>query len=200
MLVVGSAADEGLIRAVDFWKRKGLPIDFCPYRIFEIAGQPYFEFFAKPYDTHTNPGEVKGVLFDTNRSYREDALQWMVEKCRIAAYGDRKDAVRSLGKGDIVFYSHRRAGLVAAAKVVGNRVKSGDAEGGELYWDVEFLTPTPANFQSPPAVPFQRVKEVTGKNFFWARILKVPYLTAGEADHLLAELLACLGGGPPPPR
>jgi hypothetical protein len=191
MLMVGSAADEGLIRAVDFWKGKGLPIDFFPYRVFQIADQPYFEFFAKPYDAHTNPGELKGVLFDTCRSHQRDALRWMVEKRRVAAYGDRKDAVNSLCKGDIVFFSHRHTGLVAAAKIVGNRVKS-DAGGKELYWDVEFLTPVPTNFESPLAMSFQRVREVTGKNFFWARILKVPYLSAREADHLLVELRSCL--------
>ena len=40
--------DNDLIGAVVYWKNKGLSMDFCPYRIFEIGGDPYFEFFAMP--------------------------------------------------------------------------------------------------------------------------------------------------------
>lgn len=196
MIVVGSAADEKLIYAVNYWKNKGLSIDFCPYRIFEIGGETYFEFFAKPYDVHTNPGQVKGVLFDTCRTYYPDALRWMVEKKRISAYGERRDAVHSLTKGDLVFYSHVGVGLVAASRVTGNRVKSDKSMAEEeLYWDVKFETATPSDFETfPNAMSFAKVKEVTGKNFFWARIQKVPYLTAEEAEQLLVELKKCLAG------
>jgi hypothetical protein len=196
MVVVGSAADVDLVRAVDYWKGKGLSIDFCPYRIFEIHSEPYFEFFAKPYDDHTNPGQTKGVLFDTNRKYYPQALQLMIEKRRIAAYGDRADAVDSLAKNDIVFYSHKWVGLIAAAKIIGSKIKTDNTVGEEeRYWDVEFLTPPPTQFDSfPNAMSFQKVKEVTGKNFFWARIQKVPYLTKSEAEHLLEELRKCLVG------
>lgn len=170
MLVVGCGADAGLIQAVDYWKARGLSIDFCPYRIYEISGQLYFEFFSKPYDAHTNPGQSKGMLFDTNHTYYPQALKLMVEKKRIAAYGDRKDAVYSLAKNDVVFYSQRWVGLVAAARVVGNTIKSDNSEGEEeLYWDVEFLTPVPTQFDVfPNAMSFEKVKQVTGKNFFWA--------------------------------
>jgi len=194
LVVVGSAADAGLVRAVEFWKRKNLPIDFCPYRIFEINGEPYFEFFAKPYDAHTNPGQMKGVLFDTCRTYYPNGLKWMIEKRRVSAFGDRKDAVNSLSKGDVVFYSHVGVGLVAAARITGNRVKSDSATGtDELYWEVQFLSPVPTQFDPVPrSMSFARVKEVTGKNFFWARIQKVPYLTAEEAENLSTELSKCL--------
>jgi hypothetical protein len=45
---------------------------------------------------------------------------------------------------------------------------------------------------------FPRVGEVTNKSFFWARILKVPYLTPDESDRLLAELKKVLEGAPAP--
>ena len=191
MLVVGSAADVDLVRAVDFWKRKGISIDFLPYRLYAIDNSLYFEFFAKPYDVHVNPSEGKGVLFDTNVTYAPASLQSMIEKRRISAYGDRKDAVRSLNKGDTVFYSHKGYGLVAAARVVGKNVKR---DQDELYWDVEFQTPVPTRFDDIKAMPFHQVKAVTGKSFYWARIQKVPYLSQGEADVLLRELVAVLSG------
>lgn len=90
LIVIGSAADESLINAVDYWKRQGLSIDFLPYRIYEIDGEKYFEFFALPYDKHKNPGITKGVLFDTNRSYDENSIWYMMENKRVAAFGDAK--------------------------------------------------------------------------------------------------------------
>lgn len=195
MVVVGSAADGELVRAVDYWKGKGLSIDFCPYRVYDLGGQLYFEFFARPYDAHANPGEAKGVLFDTCRTHFPDALRHMVERRRVSAFGDRKDAVYSLARGDTVFYSHAGVGLVAAGKVLGGQVKSDTYQGcEERYWDVQLFEPIPPVTR---AMSFQKVMEVTGKKFFRARIQKVPYLSADEARGLLAEVQRHLAGGPP---
>ncbi len=201
MVVVGSAADGELVRAVDYWRGKGLYIDFCPYRVYDLGGQLYFEFFSKPYDAHANPAEAKGVLFDTCRTHFPDALRHMVEKRRVSAFGDRKDAVYSLARGDTVFYSHAGVGLVAAGKVVGGQVKSDTYQGcEERYWDVQLFEPAPTQFGPVTrAMPFGKVTEFTGKKFFWARIQKIPYLSADEARGLLAELQRHLAGGPPQP-
>lgn len=196
MVVVGSAADRDLIQSVDFWRQKGLSIDFLPYRLYRLGEELLFEFFAKPYDVHINPATTKGVLFDTNRSYDKDpervaSLAAMIDKRRISAYGSRKDAVRSLSKGDIVFYSHKGVGVVAAALIVGTQVKKDGDD--ELYWDVKFLTATPEDLAKPLALSFQQVTEVTGKSFFWARIQKVPYLTKVESDNLLDAVTKAVG-------
>ncbi|PIE45828.1 MAG: hypothetical protein CSA45_01625 [Gammaproteobacteria bacterium] len=53
----------------------------------------YFEFFAKPYDKHTNPSETKGVLFDTNSTYNESAIWEMFEGDYVAAYGELRAAI-----------------------------------------------------------------------------------------------------------
>jgi len=37
-------------------------------------------------------------------------------------------------------------------------------------------------------MPFWKVKEVLSKNFFWAKTIKVPYLTSDEAEKLISEL------------
>lgn len=190
MYVIGSAADARLRDGVDYWRQKGLSIDFIPYRLYRVGDELFFEFFSKPYDTHANPAHMKGVLFDTCRSYFPHALKWMVEKRRISAYGDRKEAVYSLSPSDIVFYSHRWQGLVAAARITGRAVKQDRTPDGydELFWDVEFLTDVPSDFECPHSMAFKQVKEVTGKNFFWARIQKTPYLNHEEAEHLLTKL------------
>ena len=46
--------------------RKGTDI---PYRVYKIEGSYYFEFFSLPYDQHSNPGNAKGIIFDTNLTY-----------------------------------------------------------------------------------------------------------------------------------
>ena len=50
------------------------------------------------------------------------------------------------------------------------------------------MTPTPARGDHYRAMPFNMVSEITGKSFFWARTIKVPYLTADEASRLVQEL------------
>ena len=116
LFVVGSAANEDLIEAVDYWKTQGLAVEFLPYRIYQIAGDTYFEFFSFPYDRHQNPAAAKGVLFDTNRSYDEDAIWKMMEQSRVAAYGDIKHVVEYLNPKDTVFFCHKWVGVVAAGE------------------------------------------------------------------------------------
>ena len=186
LLIIGSAADDRLIDAVDYWKGQGISMAFLPYRIFEIGGERYFEFFALPYDRHRNPNDIKGVLFDTNRSWDEESIWYMMENHRVAAFGDAKRFVKSIHPGDIVFFSHKWVGIVAAARVDKGDIKAPDPE--TLYRDVTFITPVPKRGEKFRALPFRRVSEITGKSFFWARTIKVPYLSREEAENLADEL------------
>jgi hypothetical protein len=200
--VVGSAGADQLIRAVDYWKSKGLSIDFFPYRVYQLDAKYYFEFFAKPYDRHLNPAFSKGVLFDTNRTcdYLPDklgygCLQDMLAKRRVAAYGDRKEAVLCFQTHDYAFYSHPGCGIVGAAKIRGRnvqKVRHSEYE-DEWYWDVEVLTPVPEDFARIPAMSFADVQTLLAKTFFWARIDKRPYLSREESEGLLDELRKALG-------
>lgn len=186
LIVIGSAADDSLINAIDYWKKQGVSIDFLPYRIYEIADKKYFEFFALPYDKHKNPGDAKGVLFDTNRSWDKDSIWYMMENNRVAAFGDAKRFVNYVYPGDIVFFSHKWAGIVAAGKVQRGQIVAPDDS--TLYRDIEFITPIPQKGEPIKAMPFGLVSEITGKSFFWARTIKVPYLSRDEANNLAVKL------------
>lgn len=186
LLVIGSAADDSLINAVDYWKKQGISIEFLPYRIYELGEEKYFEFFALPYDRHKNPSDIKGVLFDTNRSWDEESIWYMMENNRVAAFGDAKRFIEYVYSGDIVFFSHKWAGLVAAARVNKGDIKAPDAD--TLYRDVTFITTIPKKGEKIKAMPFKKVSEITGKSFFWARTIKVPYLSRNEAENLANEL------------
>ena len=187
LIVIGSAADDSLICAVEYWKKRGISIEFLPYRIYELGDEKYFEFFALPYDKHMNPIDVKGVLFDTNRSWDEDSIWYMMENRRVAAFGKAKRYVKYVIPGDIIFFSDRKmGGLVAAAKVKGDIKNSPEHDAS--YRDVEFITPIPKREATVNVMPFKKVIEVTGKSFYWARTIKVPYLSKEEAEILVAEL------------
>lgn len=190
LLVIGSAADDNLINAVDYWKNQGISIEFLPYRIYELGEEKYFEFFALPYDRHKNPSDIKGVLFDTNRSWDKESIWYMMENNRVAAFGDAKRFIEYVYSGDIVFFSHKWLGLVAAARVNKGDIKAPDTD--TLYRDVTFITPVPKKGEKIRAMPFKKVSEITGKSFFWARTIKVPYLSKEEAESLVNELKSYL--------
>lgn len=84
--------------------------------------------FALPYDRHINPASIKGVIFDTNRSFNEDSIWNMIEKNKVAAYGDAKHVVDYLNPKDIVFFSHKWVGIIGAAEVVGPAKDEGSEE------------------------------------------------------------------------
>jgi hypothetical protein len=186
LFVVGSAADSGLINAIAYWKKQGVSIDFLPYRIYELGGEKYFEFFALPYDKHKNPGATKGVLFNTNRRYDEDSIWYMMENSRVAAFGDAKRFIEYVYPGDFIFFSHNGYGLVAAAKVKKGNIKVDDED--TLYRDVDFITPIPNKTQPIKAMPFGEVAAITGLSFFWARTIVVPYLSKEESENLANKL------------
>jgi hypothetical protein len=191
LMVIGSAANNDLINAIDYWKKKGLSVEFIPYRIYKIGTEQYFEFFSIPYDKHQNPMSIKGVLFDTNKSYDEESIWQMMEKSRVAAYGDIKYVIDYINPRDIVFFSHKGYGVVAAAEVASRRKSDPNTDNDEDEWyrEVKFLTPKPTrNDGVIKYMPFSRVAEVTGKSFYWARTIKVPYLSRDESKALLIEL------------
>jgi len=189
LIVIGSASDESLVNAVAYWQQQGISIEFFPYRIYEIDKEQYFEFFALPFDRHNNPGSRKGVLFDTNRAWDENSIWDMIEKKRVSSYGTRRQAVACLNQNDIVFFSHKGLGIVAAGKVKGKLQKPDNTDEGEWYYNVEFLTDVPKRDSGDiKAMPFAKVVEIIKTNFYWARINKVPYLSKADADNLVVEL------------
>jgi len=196
MVVVGNSADESLVRSVEFWRGQGIDIDFIPYRIYRLHENLYLEFFAKPYDQHTNPIYHKGVMFDTNRSYDEEALQYMLDKGRVAAWDSRAAAVTVFSEGDYVFLSHKGVGLVAAGRVHGGVHETNYGASMELYRNVRFETPVPDRVDGCiPRLTFGEVAEIVGRGFYWARIDKRPYLTAEESELLLQAMQERFGKG-----
>jgi hypothetical protein len=191
LMIVGSAGDDELIRNVDYWKSKGLSLDFVPYRLYSINGEQYFEFFSLPHDQHSNPAHLKGVLFDTNRSYNEDSIWYMCENARVAAFGGVKGIIHSLRRRDIVFLYHKGHGIVAAGRVRSDTVRE-DASVDGLYHEIEWLTSIPKRGGVLKAMPAWEVKQVMNRNFWWAKTMKSPFLNSEDTAKLLDSLKARL--------
>jgi len=191
LTIVGSAADSELAKNVHYWKSKGLSLDFIPYRIYQIAGEDYFEFFSLPYDIHSNPAQIKGVIFDTNKSYDSKSIWYMCEGNRIAAFGGVKGIVHSLNKRDIVFLYHKGMGIIAAGEVKSD-VKE-DKEKDALYRDLKWLTSIPKYGQRHKSMSAAEVEKAMGFGFYWAKTMKPPFLNGEQAKQLLADLLRVIG-------
>lgn len=186
LVIVGSAGDAELIRNVDYWKANGLSISLIPYRVYQIAGEQYFEFFSLPYDQHSNPEHTKGVIFDTNLSYDESGIWYMCEGNRVAAFGGVKGIVHSLAKGDTVFLYHKGNGIVAAGEVK-SKVKE-DASEDAMYRDLKWLTPRPKRGEQFKSMAAADIKTVMGFNFWWAKTMKPPFLNKEQTSKLLEAL------------
>jgi hypothetical protein len=192
LLIIGNASSEQLVSNVDFWKSKGLSIDLIPYRIYKISGNSYFEFFSPPYDLHANPKYRKGVIFDTCRTHIDDSIWYMCENARVAAFGSQKHIVCTLNTNDLVFLYHKGEGIVAGGRIRGP-VKFDDGRDAH-YREVEWQTMIP-NQAAKTRVAFSvaEIKHVLGHDLFWAKTMKVPYLSAEESDRLMASVRTKIG-------
>lgn len=128
---------------------------------------------------------LKGVLFDTGRSFDEYAILDMFEQNRLTGFGSAKHYVGYINIGDLVFFSHKWCGLVAAAKVTSELYKE---QNDIWYREVAFLTKKPIERDHIPFMPQARVAEFLGRRLFFGSIKKVPYLNQTEALGLLIEL------------
>lgn len=190
LVLVGTAGDAELIRNVDYWKSRGLDIEFLPYRVYRIGHDAYFEFFALPYDRHSNPAEIKGVIFDTNYSYDAEGIWYMCENARVAAFGEIRGIVHSLRPKDMVFLYHRGVGIVAVGEVRGP-VEEDDAKDAS-YRKLRWLTKVPKRDDPWKALSAAQTREVMGFGFWWAKTMKPPYLNAEESGKLLDAVKAKL--------
>lgn len=189
LILVGSSADYKLMENVSYWKKQGVDIDYIPYRFYKINSEIFFEFFAKPYDYHINPKEMKGIIFDTNRSYDEKAIWDMMAKHKVSAYGDIKHCVKAFNKGDYVLYYHKGYGVVGVGKIKSSKAKE-IPQNEEMYMDVELLTPVlNENEGIKHSISASELKQLLNKGFYFAKTTKVPYLSVEESEMVVKALL-----------
>lgn len=184
LIVIGSSSDSYLMDAIDYWRRNGIDIDYIPYRFYKINNEIFFEFFAKPYDYHVNVADVKGILFDTNKTYGPNDIWDMFANSKVSAYGSVKTCVNSFNKGDYVLYYHVGWGVVGAGIIKSSKTKE-DKSKEEMYLDVDLITPRVTCEQDLRCVSVSELRELLKKNFYFAKTTKVSYLTVDESKKVI---------------
>lgn len=184
LIVIGSSSDSYLMDAIDYWRRNGIDIDYIPYRFYKINNEIFFEFFAKPYDYHVNVADIKGILFDTNKTYGPNDIWDMFANSKVSAYGSVKTCVNSFNKGDYVLYYHVGWGVVGAGIIKSSKTKE-DKSKEEMYLDVDLITPRVTCEQDLRCVSVSELRELLKKNFYFAKTTKVPYLTVDESKKVI---------------
>lgn len=117
LCLIGNSIDAETIKLVDFWRNKGISIDFIPYRIYKIAHEIYVEFFAKPYDVHFPPNK-SGIIVDTNQAWLPEAAEDMIITDRAICSGKNTcDNIDKIKGGNYVFLYHKGVGIITCGKV-----------------------------------------------------------------------------------
>ena len=137
-VLVTNGMDQDTISAVNYWSSKGVSIKCSPYRIYEIAGDPYIQFDTYNPDDEFLPEENTGIfIVNTNKTYMPDAWRDMVGDGKASAYYDRKSSIRNISKNSHVYLYHTGVGVIAKGVVTADYQKA-DCEEDK---DEEFFVP-----------------------------------------------------------
>ena len=137
--------------------------------------------------------QVKGIIFDTNKTYSSVSTMDMLLSNKVSAYDDKAHLIDSFNVGDYVFFSVRGAGVVAAGKIISETEEKTYPDGlYEKYKVVDFIVPEsdqiPHGEESLTGLSWSKIVATLKHDFFKARTDKRPYLTETECGLLIEEL------------
>ena len=137
--------------------------------------------------------QVKGIIFDTNKTYSSVSTMDMLLSNKVSAYDDKAHLIDSFNVGDYVFFSVRGAGVVAAGKIISETEEKTYPDGlYEKYKVVDFIVPEsdqiPHGEESLKGLSWGNIVAALKHDFFKARTDKRPYLTETECEILIEEL------------
>lgn len=135
--------------------------------------------------------DKKGIIFDTNKTYSEDATFDMLTSGKISAYGEASRFVNSFSMGDYAFYYIKGRGIVAVGEILSDLAITSEYEGNkEAYKMVRMIVPDiiPSVECELCAISPARLKEIVGHGFYFASTVKKPYLSEAECHNLIDEL------------
>lgn len=72
---------------------------------------------------------VKGIHFDTNKTYSKSATFYMLTSGKISAYGDASRFINYFCLGDYAFYCVKGEGIFATDEIILESSKATDFEG-----------------------------------------------------------------------
>lgn len=136
---------------------------------------------------------IKGIVFDTNKTFSSISTMDMLLSNKVSAYDDAAHLIDSFNQGDYVFFSLEGVGIVAAGRIISDTEERTYSTLYEKYKVVDFISPTASQmphgeFQLK-SISWKRVSQILGHGFFHARTDKRPYLTEKECEILVDELM-----------
>jgi len=137
--------------------------------------------------------KIKGIIFDTNKTYSEGATFDMLTSGKISAFGGASRFINSFSTGDYAFYYVKGKGVVAAGTILSETaIQSDYNDSNESYKMVQLLVPKniPLQEKDLRAVPYKQMVELLrpGRGFYMASTTKRPYLNEGDAIKLINKL------------
>ncbi len=185
LYLFGEAEDDNLISLIT-------SVDSChdteliPYQIYDIQGKYYYQFLSVQYHTQRHRLSFKGVLFDISYCNIKIDTWDSEQESRIYVHGSNQYFVDYFYPADIVFFFQQDRGIFAAAEVIWS---AGGEDHESKYSLVDFLTPKfRLESSSRSYLSFERIMQITGKSYFWAKAIKKPDFTGDESDKILKEL------------
>ncbi|HLA28622.1 MAG TPA: hypothetical protein VJZ49_12075 [Syntrophales bacterium] len=191
LFIFANAEDDNLLEVIKniyHLQGKDQTAALIPYRIYDIHGKLYYDFFTVQYGRQGDGGRdsLKDVLFDINYGSYETGTWDGKEESRFYTYGGTQYLIDYFQHRDVVFFFEEDRGIFAAAQVISFSRR--DGEDGK-FRGIEILTPIPkCKSDIKSYLSFDRIMQITGKSFFWSRGIKGPDLTRDETDKLLKEL------------
>lgn len=129
----------------------------------------------------------KGIIFDTNRACADSYEEEMLSEKKIAAYGEAARYIDRFNKGDYALFYSKGRGVVAIGRIISD---CSSIDGEEKSHKVEMIVPKCVNddMKELPALTPREIKEILGRDFFWASTIKTPYISGEQVRLLIEEL------------
>lgn len=133
---------------------------------------------------------MKGIMFDTNKSYSDTATFDMLTSERISAYDGAGKYIESFNDGDIVFYYVKGLGVVAAGEICSETNECDYYGSIEKYKMVKMISPVnvPSSEDKLMSISPSGIKKLLNRNFYWASTIKTPFLDEEQCECLISEL------------
>jgi len=116
-VLITNGTDVDSRNAIKYWQDKGLSIDSIIYWVYEIGGQHVFEF--DPYNPEREvivEQEEGNFIVNTNLTWSKTDYKAMLGQSMAAAYGNNRNMIKRIKKGDTVFLYHNVVGIIAYGK------------------------------------------------------------------------------------
>ncbi len=148
----------------------------------------WVKFITRMQNEKINNKVVKGIMFDTNRSYSEMNEREMIDGGYVAAYGAAKRYVERFSKDDYVLYYSKGKGVFAVGQVISEETEE---IGDSLRRKVRLVAPVklPENAQKYKYISAKEIRNLVLKcNFYFRSTIKVPYLTKSQTEQMIEYL------------